>query len=306
MRFPKKTDSPLTRMNPAYAQVRFRAELPLGGLPERFGIVTAWNPEGLPASPEANQADAERLAARVESLGIPAFPVTGGSADFSHAEPGLGLLTDQAQVIALGREFRQEAVFWVERGRVHLCSCLESSGQMELNLWNRLATAAAAHPTFHFQGSPHLLDTPATAFLCSTQCPGDSILAAYAWARRQCDEEGTVISGFHTPVEQDVLAILARRGARILWVPARDLPKKLPAILESPAAENRLLILTPFDYGQPSRSTRESCSLRNQFILRTTPDRYLAHVAPGSSLENDLNLSASSFASMQQPIPFSP
>lgn len=97
-----------------------------------------------------------------------------------------------------------------------------------------------------------------------------------------------MISGFHTPVEKDVLAILARRGARILWVPARDLPKRIPDTLRPAFDEGRAVILTPFEPGKPSRPTRESCSIRNRFVLAWTTERYIPHVEKGSSLERDL------------------
>lgn len=141
---------------------------------------------------------------------------------------------------------------------------------------------------FDFLGPAALLDLPVTAFLCSTRCPGDKVLESYDWARRQCDAGGAVISGFHTPVEKDVLAILARRGANLLWVPARDLPKRIPTALQPAFDEGRLVILSPFPPGQPSRPTKVSCSLRNRFVLHWTPDHYIPHVAPGSSLAADL------------------
>ena len=275
-------------MNPAYAEARIRAELPKGGLPERFGIVTAWNPDGITLDADSNHTANARLEAILNAEGLPHFPATGGSHDFAHAEPGFGIIADQARILALGREFRQEAVFWIDRGTVHLLPCDDAPSAI-LGSWNERATGASAHPAFHFRGPLTLLDSPATAFLCSSKCPGDQILEAYAWARRQCDASATVISGFHTPVEQDVLAILARRDARIILVPARDLPHKIPPALSSAWDEQRLLTLSPFDYGKPSRATKASCSQRNQFVLRFTQHRYLAHVAEGSALEADLN-----------------
>ncbi len=249
--------------------------------------MTAWNPEGVTATPAANEQTNARLLAQLTNAGHFHFPVTGGSEDFRHAEPGFGILATKDACMKLGQQFRQEAIFWIERGQVQLCSCTDDAHHV-IGKWKDRATGAAAHPDFHFRGSASLLDSTATAFLCSTKCPGDQVLAAYAWARRQCDERSTVISGFHTPVEQDVLAILARRDANILWVPGRDLPQKLAAVLATALEEQRLLILTPFDYGKPSRPTRESCSQRNQFILRRTSNRFIAHAAPGSSLEADL------------------
>ena len=156
----------------------------------------------------------------------------------------------------------------------------------ELGKWD--AFSGRPPVTLHASGNLALLDHPATAFLCSTECPGDKILEAYDWARRQCDEGRTVISGFHTPVEKDVLAILARRSANIIWVPGRDLPKTVDAVFKTPSDENRLLILSPFPYGKPSRPTKESCSLRNRFILSRAAERFIPHVAKGSSLAADL------------------
>jgi len=275
-------------MNPAYLQARFQAELPLGGLPENFGIVTACNPYGKPASAEANAAATVSLRGVIEREGWPYFPVTGGSADFSHAEPGFGVVAGEIDCVALGGVFKQEAIFWVNRGNVFLmpCSGVRPTG---LGRWAEMAIGQAALPTFHFSGPPALLTAPSTAFFCSTQCPSDAILKAHAWARRQCDEQTAVISGFQTPVEKEVRAILARRGAKIIWVPPRDIPILVDESLRAADEEGRLLILSPFDYGKPSRPTQKSASQRNQFILAHTPNRYIAHAAPGSALAKDLD-----------------
>jgi len=151
-----------------------------------------------------------------------------------------------------------------------------------------MTTTSGDQSSFEYRGPAELLDHPVTAFLCSTRCPGDMVLEAYDWARAQCDKGGTVISGFHTPVEKDVLAILARRSAIILLVVARDLPKTTPHALCSAEAEGRLLIISPFKFGTQSRATRASCSLRNQWVLRYTKKHYIPHVAPESALAADI------------------
>ncbi len=128
----------VTEMNPAYAHVRFRAVLPAGGLPERFGIVTACNPDGID-SPEAdNQAATLRLQSILADEGLTHFPVTGGSPDFTHAEPGFGILATRERCLALGREFRQEAVFWIEHGDVYLCPCSDLPSRV-IGTWTELA-----------------------------------------------------------------------------------------------------------------------------------------------------------------------
>lgn len=281
-------------MNLAYFQARFRAELPHGGLPHSFCIVTACNPDGKTASPEANAAATASLRDLIKRQGWPHFPVTGGSADFSHAEPGFGIISELDDCITLARAFKQEALFFVERGRVFLYEASSFAGGpcWGLKSWAEMAEGDAARPAFHFWGPPALLDSPATAFFCSSECPGDAVLKAYEWARRQCDLGATVISGFHTPVEKDVRAILARRGARIIFVPARDLPIVLDESLRQPNDEDRLTAISPFDYKKPSRPTQKSASQRNQFILRWTTKHYIAHVAPGSALASDLQAMA--------------
>jgi hypothetical protein len=82
---------------------------------------------------------------------------------------------------------------------------------------------------------------------------------------------------------------LAQRDAKILWVPDRDFSKRVPRHLRPAFEQGRLLILTPFDRGKHSRPTRESCSIRNRFVLLWTPRHYFPHIASGSSLAADLN-----------------
>jgi hypothetical protein len=126
-------------MNPSYLDVRFRFEPPPIGLPECFGIVTACNPDGLSADEMSNQKANARLADLLQAEGRVFFPVTGGSPDFTHAEPGFGIVAELARILELGRDFRQEAVFWIEGGTVHLYSCTDGKRHV-VGRWHELAT----------------------------------------------------------------------------------------------------------------------------------------------------------------------
>ena len=53
--------------------------------------------------------------------------------------------------------------------------------------------------------------------------------------------------------------------------------------------ENRLLILSPFPYGHPSRPSKESCAECNRFVLRQAGTHYIPHVDSGSSLTGDID-----------------
>jgi hypothetical protein len=251
-------------------------------LPDVFGVVTAADPRELRGErglPGSILGDALRIKGWTH---FPAEVVLPGS---DEPRVSFAVVENLSKLERLARDFIRPGIFWVQRGEV-IQMFFGQKPPKPLGPWERFSGRPPVE--LHAHGNLALLDHAATAFLCSTQCPGDKILEAYEWARRQCDEGGTVISGFHTPVEKDVLAILARRGANIIWVPGRDLPKTLDATFALPFDENRLLILSPFPYGKPSRPTQESCSLRNRFVLSRAAERFIPHVANGSSLAADL------------------
>lgn len=50
-----------------------------------------------------------------------------------------GMVAEQARVLELGRDFRQEAAFWIESGTVHLCSCTDETRHV-VGIWREPAT----------------------------------------------------------------------------------------------------------------------------------------------------------------------
>ena len=138
-------------------------------------------------------------------------------------------------------------------------------------------------------GELKLLDDAPIAFFCSTRCDGDAVLKAYEWARQQCDLGATVISGFHTPLEKDVYAILARRGAKLIHCYPKRLPLKRPTPEQcSLIDESRLLLLAPTACAQLLRPTRQSCSIRNRFVADLAQTIFIASIHPNSALSQDL------------------
>lgn len=122
-------------MNPGYFDVRFRAELPPSGLPAAFGVVTACNPNGRTVSNEENEQAAEKLRLALESERRVYFPVTGGSGDFAHCEPGFGIVFESVrEAVSWGQRFDQEAVFWIENGRIQLVPC-DGLATVDLGPW---------------------------------------------------------------------------------------------------------------------------------------------------------------------------
>ena len=135
-------------MNPGYHDVRFRAELPTAGQPTAFGVVTACNPDGRTVTDEENLQATEALRSALTAEGHFFFPVTGGSPDFTHCEPGFGVLfKSPEEAVSWGRRVAQEAVFWIHDGRVHLVPC-DGSASVELSPWESLAETAAQQLIF--------------------------------------------------------------------------------------------------------------------------------------------------------------
>lgn len=103
----------------AYFHAYFESERPRR--PARFGVISAYNPNGRKASLTKNRAADARLKRRLETLGLEHFRVTGGSRDGLHREPGWGIVVSgPAPLRRLTREFRQDAYFWIKDGRILL------------------------------------------------------------------------------------------------------------------------------------------------------------------------------------------
>jgi hypothetical protein len=121
-------------LKPEYSDTVFSGPDPGEGWPESFAIVTAYNPDGVNVDDAANLAANEELEATVRDAGLSYSPMAGGSGDGSHVEPGFLVLCDLETALELGHRFNQEAVFWIEAGRLHLVAC-SGGARVELGAW---------------------------------------------------------------------------------------------------------------------------------------------------------------------------
>lgn len=92
----------------------FHAEVPPEGWPTAFAIVTGCNPNGKDAGVAQNVQFDRRLSERLIAQRRWHWRVTGGSPDFEHSEPGYAMVLPFHAAIDMGREFKQEAIFWIE------------------------------------------------------------------------------------------------------------------------------------------------------------------------------------------------
>ena len=87
-----------------------------GTYPEPAGraiyVITAHNPGGRMASDTANASAEARLAEELERRGLTWWPAAGGNPSWTHVEPSAAVIgMDEADAVALGAEFGQDAIF---------------------------------------------------------------------------------------------------------------------------------------------------------------------------------------------------
>ncbi|MFY7941845.1 MAG: DNA-processing protein DprA [Burkholderiaceae bacterium] len=132
-------------------------------------------------------------------------------------------------------------------------------------------------------GRQELLERPLQGFLASRQCPGAAIRAAMDWAIQQAASQQTVVSGFHSPLEQSVLAVLLQARCPVVVVLARPVEgARLPPPWRAVLADGRMAVVSEVERG--ARLTEGLAAARNQLVGRLATDLVLAHAAPGGQL----------------------
>jgi hypothetical protein len=99
--------------HPAYFETVFTGAFAAGELPAAFAIITAYAPTGQIWSEEENRLADGRLKTRLAKW--PCWRITGQTPDGSHAEPGWAVGCDQAAALVIGKEFQQDAIYWVSQ-----------------------------------------------------------------------------------------------------------------------------------------------------------------------------------------------
>ena len=131
-------------------------------------------------------------------------------------------------------------------------------------------------------GNIDILKYKKLAFFCSAKCPGNLIIQALDLAQALRKAGITVIGGFHSPVEREILKTLLRSPHPVIICPARNIDgMRLPKEFKKPISENRLLFLSPFNE-KHRRITVETSNIRNEFVAAIAEKVFVAYAAPGS------------------------
>lgn len=134
-------------------------------------------------------------------------------------------------------------------------------------------------------GDPSIIQKTFFALFCSVRCPASIILKAYDLAQTLREKRISVISGFHSPVEKEVLVTLLLGDSAIVICPARGIENmRVPADWKKPLEQQRLLIISPFAENQ-SRATQEMATIRNQLVAALAQQIFVAYAEPGGKTE---------------------
>lgn len=134
-------------------------------------------------------------------------------------------------------------------------------------------------------GDASLIELNLLAFFCSVKCPGHLILKTYDLAQKLKAKNVPIISGFHSPVEKEVLTNLLRGNQPIMICPARSIHNmRIPQAWQAPIESGRLLILSPFDETQ-NRVSSATAIQRNQVVAAMAQQVFVAYAEPGGKTE---------------------
>jgi len=154
-------------------------------------------------------------------------------------------------------------------------------------LQGRLGVDAPAQ--FMGVGNTALLAQPLLGLIASRQCPGHVLLQTLELATQWARALQVVLSGFHSPLEQQVLRSMLRRQGMAIKLLAHALDEyRVPDEEKAPLAEGRLLVLSNCPATVP-RTTRATALARNRLVLALAAEHCVPYLSPDSPLQGLLD-----------------
>ena len=136
-----------------------------------------------------------------------------------------------------------------------------------------------------FAGNAALLQQRTLALFCSIHCPGAMIMQTYEFVKHLRLRSVSIISGFHSPMERECLNTLCGGTAGIIVVIGKALASyRLPEPLETPFADERVLIVSPFP-DSVTRIQEKTARYRNLVVAALADEIFVPYAEPGSHTE---------------------
>jgi len=168
-----------------------------------------------------------------------------------------------------------------------------SSLSLPPHVRQRLIAAETRIPEiFAGAGNAFLLDRPLLALIASRSCPGSIILQTIERVPQWIAAGKVIISGFHSPLEQQALRSILRRNGRVIKVLARGLISYRTIFFEEREAleEGTMLVISAFPPTVP-RTTRATALERNRLVLALATEHYIPWLSHDSPLQDLLGSS---------------
>ena len=129
-----------------------------------------------------------------------------------------------------------------------------------------------------------LLDCELVGFLASSKIVTSSVLPTLDWGAEIAKKERlSVMSGFQSKLEREVLDFLLMGKCGIICVLARPIYKDVPAAYRMAFDAGRVLFISHNQY-LSSMVSRKMCQQRNEYIATTASKLIVASVTPQSTL----------------------
>lgn len=142
-------------------------------------------------------------------------------------------------------------------------------------------------PTLYTSGNQDILTQSQNiqiALFSGRECPGSLLLPAMDMAATLRDNKYTVISGFHSDLEQECLQVLLRGDQPVIACPARSIQSMRPLQhWKQPYQNDRLLVLSPF----PEEKKRMNTTLakqRNELVVAMAKEMLIIHASASSKI----------------------
>lgn len=133
-------------------------------------------------------------------------------------------------------------------------------------------------------GETALLAEPLLGLIASRECPGHVLLETLDRVPEWVKAGRVIVSGFHSPLEQQALRSALRRKGRVVKVLARGMTDYRPTAEErEPLAAGRMLVITACP-PKARRTTRETALARNRLILTLATEIVAPCISPNSPL----------------------
>lgn len=132
-------------------------------------------------------------------------------------------------------------------------------------------------------GNLDLLTSPSLGFFCSVRAPGRIIVESFDVATGLAGSGGTVIGGFQSPLERELLRCLLRGSAAAIVCAARSVEgMTIPGLWRPALDEGRLLLLSAFS--APRRPTSILAERRNLVAAALSTRVLILHASAGGRL----------------------